>query len=67
MSARRAGLTPYVVDLFADRDTRAIAAGWAKCPADEYPSALPRLARQFPLGPVVYTGGLENTRPSWPN
>ncbi|WP_439620236.1 ATP-grasp domain-containing protein [Gemmata sp.] len=35
-------------------------AACAVCPLDEYPAALPRLAAQFPPGPVIYTGGLEN-------
>ncbi|HJZ56940.1 MAG TPA: ATP-grasp domain-containing protein [Gemmataceae bacterium] len=58
-SLARAGLSAWAVDLFADRDL-ALVATCARCPPDRYPAALPELARQFPPGPVLYTGGLEN-------
>src|SRR5437879_3212295 len=56
-SATRAGLEPYAIDLFADRDLTAI------CPAvsiERYPyDFLPQLAAA-PRAPWIYTGGLEN-------
>jgi predicted ATP-grasp superfamily ATP-dependent carboligase len=58
-SLARAGLSAWAVDLFADRDLARVAP-CAACPPDRYPAALPELARQFPPGPVLYTGGLEN-------
>lgn len=75
-SLARAGFAAWAVDLFADRDLRRIAP-CVRCPADDYPEALPRLADAFPPGPVLYTGGLENRpdvvselaarRPLWGN
>lgn len=53
------GRSMWAVDLFADRDLKRVAACVA-CPLDRYPDALPELAAQFPPGPVLYTGGLEN-------
>ncbi len=58
-SARRAGLDPFAIDLFADADTRQIC-DCLRCPPDEYPAGLFRLARQAPPMPWLYTGGLEN-------
>lgn len=58
-SLRRAGFAAWAADLFADRDLRR-AAACVRCPAADYPDALPRLADAFPPGPVLYTGGLEN-------
>lgn len=58
-SLRRAGVTPAVVDLFADRDTRLLGET-IRCPFEAYPGGLSDLARRLPPGPVVYTGGLEN-------
>src|SRR5439155_18688560 len=58
-SLARAGLSAWAVDLFADRDLARVAP-CAVCPPDRYPAALPELARQFPPGPALYTGGLEN-------
>lgn len=58
-SLLRAGYKAWAVDLFGDRDL-ALVALCAVCPLEEYPTALPRLAAQFPPGPVIYTGGLEN-------
>lgn len=58
-SARRAGLEPFAIDLFADRDTQLLC-DCLRCPPDEYPEGLFRLARQAPPMPWMYTGGLEN-------
>jgi predicted ATP-grasp superfamily ATP-dependent carboligase len=58
-SALRAGFVPAVVDLFADEDTQAIAPVLA-CGLADYPHGFIPLARQFPPGPWLYTGGLEN-------
>ena len=58
-SLARAGYSAWAVDQFADRDLTRVAA-CAVCPPDRYPAALPELAVQFPPGPVLYTGGLEN-------
>lgn len=76
MSLARAGYSAWAVDLFADRDLARLAP-CARCPVDDFPDALPQLAEQFPLGPVLYTGGLENypavvrelarRRPLWGN
>ncbi|HEY1188510.1 MAG TPA: ATP-grasp domain-containing protein [Gemmata sp.] len=58
-SLARAGYSAWAIDQFADRDLKRVAA-CAVCPPGGYPGALPELARQFPPGPVLYTGGLEN-------
>jgi len=58
-SARRAGLEPFCIDLFADRDTHLLA-DCLRCPPEEYPRGLFRLAKQAPPMPWMYTGGLEN-------
>jgi predicted ATP-grasp superfamily ATP-dependent carboligase len=58
-SARRAGLEPFAIDLFADRDTQLLCHCTA-CPPDEYPHGLFRVARLAPPMPWMYTGGLEN-------
>ncbi|VTR96585.1 atp-dependent carboligase : Uncharacterized protein OS=Blastopirellula marina DSM 3645 GN=DSM3645_08712 PE=4 SV=1: ATP-grasp_3 [Gemmata massiliana] len=58
-SLARAGFRAWAVDLFADRDLKR-AADCVVCPHDRYPDAIPALAAQFPPGPVLYTGGLEN-------
>src|SRR5687767_11650245 len=73
-SAARGGFAPYAADLFADEDLRAC------CPAvqvSDYPAGLEAAAREFPPGPWMYTGGLENhpalvdriatQRPLWGN
>lgn len=75
-SAVRAGLRPWAIDLFADRDLAAL------CPtrvvsAGRYPADLADFARMAPPGPWLYTGALENapgvvtqisrTRPLWGN
>jgi predicted ATP-grasp superfamily ATP-dependent carboligase len=59
-SLARAGFKAWAVDLFADRDLKRVAP-CTSCPPDSFPDALPQLAAQFPLGPVLYTGGLENS------
>src|SRR3954454_20820898 len=58
-SARRAGLDPTAIDLFADRDLL------ATCPARRvdshaYPHDLDRLASGLAAGPWMYAGALEN-------
>ena len=58
-SALRAGLTPWCIDLFNDRDLR-LSAPCQRCPIDSYPQQLPEMLRAAPPGPVMYTGGLEN-------
>jgi uncharacterized protein len=58
-SARRAGFTPTVIDLFADTDTRAVATCLV-CPWDDYPHGIPSLAETVPGMPFRYTGGIEN-------
>ena len=55
----RAGFSAWAVDQFADRDLTRLAP-CAVCPPDRYPDAILDLAKQFPPGPVLYTGGLEN-------
>ncbi len=76
MSALRAGFTPHCVDLFADRDLRAIAPV-SKVDRLAYPDGLEALASQRPRSPWIYTGALENhpelvdriarARPLWGN
>jgi predicted ATP-grasp superfamily ATP-dependent carboligase len=58
-SLARAGFSAWAVDQFADRDLKRIAP-CTICPPEGYPDAIPQLAAQFPPGPVLYTGGLEN-------
>jgi predicted ATP-grasp superfamily ATP-dependent carboligase len=58
-SARRAGLDPFAIDLFADADTKQLC-DCLRCPPDRYPEGLFELARQAPPMPWMYTGGLEN-------
>ncbi len=57
-SALRAGLKPWCVDLFADRDLR------ARCLVQllrgKYPDAFLDALRTAPPAPWLYTGGLEN-------
>jgi hypothetical protein len=60
-SALRARLRPWCVDLFADRDLG------ARCPvrqlpADRYPKGFLQATKEAPLGPWLYSGGLENRR-----
>jgi predicted ATP-grasp superfamily ATP-dependent carboligase len=58
-SAVRAGLRPYAIDLFADRDLTAIAPT-RQVAREEYPGGIVKLAAEFPRMPWIYTGGLEN-------
>jgi predicted ATP-grasp superfamily ATP-dependent carboligase len=58
-SALRAGLRPRCADLFADADLRAV------CPVsrisfNDYPAAVPEISEQFPPGPWMYGGAIEN-------
>jgi len=56
-SALRAGLAPYAIDLFADRDLTAV------CPAtriQRYPADFVEALAAAPHSPWIYTGGLEN-------
>jgi predicted ATP-grasp superfamily ATP-dependent carboligase len=75
-SARRAGLSPACIDLFADRDLRAIALASSIARGD-YPQGLAVRAEALEPCPWMYTGGLENhpelvdriaaRRPLWGN
>ena len=58
-SAHRAGFQVNAIDLFGDQDLCRIA-NVIRCHHQDYPSALPRLAAQFPASPFCYVGGLEN-------
>lgn len=56
-SAVKAGIAPYAIDLFADRDLAAM------CPAvkiDRYPADFPAALASATPSPWIYTGGLEN-------
>ncbi len=56
-SLARAGNEAWAVDQFCDRDLARV----APCARSiNYPDDIPELAKQFPPGPVLYTGGLEN-------
>lgn len=59
-SARRAGLAPITIDLFADTDARALADEAYRCDPNDYPHGLVGLALALPPTPWLYTGGLEN-------
>lgn len=61
-SLARAGRRAWAIDLFGDRDLKFLAPVIV-CPIAGYPDAIPVLAKQFPPGPVLYTGGLENHPP----
>src|SRR5213592_4147754 len=75
-SAQRAGLRPWAIDLFADRDLAAVCPARA-VPPGRYPAGLVELAREMPPGPWLFTGALENRpglieritrdRPLWGN
>ncbi|MEO2089114.1 MAG: ATP-grasp domain-containing protein [Gemmataceae bacterium] len=58
-SAIRAGFEPFVIDLFADADTKRLCPT-LRCPFDDYPHGFIELAKHAPPGPWMYTGGLEN-------
>jgi predicted ATP-grasp superfamily ATP-dependent carboligase len=72
MAARRAGLVPYAIDVFADADTRALAAGYRQVPGDGAgglaPAALIEAAASLQgaadaagdtLAGVIYASGFE--------
>jgi predicted ATP-grasp superfamily ATP-dependent carboligase len=59
LSALRAGMRPWALDLFADSDLAAACPVHA-VPLGRYPAGLPALVRTAPPGPWLYTGGLEN-------
>ncbi len=58
-SARRAGLRPIGIDLFADRDLAALGPAVA-IPPSSYPAGLVDAAEEAPPAPWFYTGSLEN-------
>lgn len=56
-SLARRGIEAWAVDQFCDRDLARV----SPCARSiDYPNDIPELAKQFPPGPVIYTGGLEN-------
>jgi uncharacterized protein len=59
-SLERAGYRPWCVDLFADRDLRAIVPDAVRIPFANYPYDFRRILAEAPDAPWVYTGGLEN-------
>lgn len=75
-SAIRAGLSSRTIDLFVDRDLRAIAPA-ARISIRTYPDGFEALAAEAPPSPWMYTGALENlpdlvdriarVRPLWGN
>ncbi len=58
-SAVYAGWQPFIIDLFADEDTRSLGPVW-QCSLVDYPQGFIELAAQAPPGPWMFTGGLEN-------
>src|SRR5258708_22200130 len=58
-SARRAGMRPWCVDLFADADLARAFPGRRVAP-DAFPAGLVHALADAPDGPVMFTGGLEN-------
>lgn len=58
-SAIRAGCAPWCIDLFADRDLRAVA-DVRRCPADRWPGGVLDLLTDAPDAPVLLTGAMEN-------
>ena len=58
-SALRAGYEPWCIDLFADRDLRAIAPV-KRCPRQAWPNGVLELMKDAPPGPVLLTGAMEN-------
>ena len=59
-SAQRADFNPWCIDLFNDRDLRAIAPT-RRCPANEYPGGMLRLLEEAPPeAPLLLTGAMEN-------
>lgn len=59
-SAHRADFDVMAVDLFGDRDLRAVARDVHVIPWSSYPAQFVDIVRSYPGVPVVYTGGLEN-------
>ena len=59
MTLARAGRTCWAIDLFNDRDLKRIAP-CARCSFEDFPHAIPALAKRFPPGPVLLAGGMEN-------
>ncbi|MFM8414360.1 MAG: ATP-grasp domain-containing protein [Planctomycetota bacterium] len=57
-SAARAGHAVHAIDLFGDRDLRAVASTVLE--ARPYPAGLPAAVAMCPPGPVIYSGALEN-------
>lgn len=58
-SALHAGLTPYCVDLFADRDLT-MHCHCQRIDNQIYPQGFPEMVQSLPDGPWMYVGGLEN-------
>jgi len=58
-SALRAGFDPFVIDLFADADTKRLCPVLS-CDPTDYPHGFLPLAKAAPSGAWMYTGGLEN-------
>jgi uncharacterized protein len=73
-SARRAGLRPWCVDLFADADLRRLGPV-RRIALAQYPKGLIAALADAPEAPLLYTGALENypkllarvSRPLWGN
>src|SRR5262245_9713233 len=75
-SARRAGLIPTCIDLFADRDLSDCCTV-TRLAASDFPYGFARVARSAPNGPWIYVGAMENypelvdrvstDRPLWGN
>jgi uncharacterized protein len=58
-SARRIGLRPMCIDLFADADLTS-ACPTTRVDPEQYPDGLARLAADLPPMPWLYTGAIEN-------
>ena len=56
-SALRAGYDPWCADLFGDAD---LAAYCSALTFEHYPHDLPKVLREAPAGPWMYTGAIEN-------
>ncbi len=61
MSALRAHLQPFCADLFADAELQACCSVIRLHP-QRYPFAFQVIAKSLPVGPWLYTGGIENHR-----
>lgn len=62
-SAARAGWNVFAIDLFGDRDLRAICRDWLPLSAKEGPTRLADQLAHLPAGPVVLLGGMESRLP----